>query len=144
LPALTLTGPVAGSAAAATGIQAQTIESGVDVQVGTNLQAVSANANTTPQTPAFCVQQKDTGGEATLEVAAVGIGGLPTTVTANLLRSVDGGLTWQTFATALPLFASGVGAISEAIHVTPGLYALALSALALGGATGVNLVVTRS
>lgn len=145
MPSMTLTGPVPGSAAAATGLQPQTLESGVQVQVGTNLQAASANANTTPQTPAFTIQPAPGGGERTLNLSAVGIGAVPTTVTANLLVSYDGGTTWQTFATAIPLVAAGVAAVSELIHMAGGaLFAVALSALTLGGATGVNILATLS
>jgi len=143
MPSLTLTGPVPGSAGAATGLQPSTIESGVDVQVGTNITAAAASANT-PQTPAFCIPTAPGGTERTLEVFAVGIGGLPTTVTANLLRSPDGGTTWQVIVTNMPLFAAGIGAVSEAIHLTAGLYALSVPTLTLGGATGVNLVVNLS
>lgn len=145
MPAFTLTGPVPGSAAAATGLQPQTLDAGVSVQVATNLQVASGAPNTTPQGPAFCVQPRSDLGDRTINFSAQGIGGLPTTVTANLLASYDGGATWQTFATNMALFAAGVGAQAEAIHVPGGvLLAVALSALALGGATGVNIIASVS
>lgn len=147
MPSFILTNPVPGSAAAiAGGLQPCTIDPGCTVQVGTNLQAASGSPNTTPQTPAFTVQPTPGGGDRTLNVSAVGIGGVPTTVTANLLVSYDNGATWQTFATNIALVAAGVAAVTELLHLTGGpLYAFALSALALGGsATGVNIVVSAS
>lgn len=145
MPSTTLTNPVPGSAAAATGLQPYTLEPGVQIQAGTNIQAASANANTTPQSPAFTVQPTPGGGDRTLNVSAQGIGAVPTTVTANLLVSYDGGSTWQTFATNIALVAAGVAAVNEILHVTGGaLYAFALSTLTLGAATGVNLIVSLS
>lgn len=146
MPSVMLTNPVPGSAAAnAGGLQPYTLEPGVQIQVGTNIQAASGAPNTTPQTPAFTVQPTPGGGDRTLNVSAQGIGAIPTTVTANLLVSYDGGLTWQTFATNIALVAAGVAAVSEVLHVVGGaLYAFALSTLTLGGATGVNINVSVS
>src|SRR5579859_3856452 len=108
MPAFTLSGPVPGSAAAATGLQPQTLDAGVSVQIATALAAASGNANTTPQGPAFTVQPRGDRGDRTINFSAQGIGAIPTTVTANLLASYDGGATWQTIAVGLALCAAGV------------------------------------
>jgi hypothetical protein len=141
----TLTGPVPGSAAAAAGLQPQTLEPGTVVQVGTNITAQAASS-ITPQTPVFALAAGHGTANKTLTVSAQGIGGLPTTVTAYLLGSWDGGLTWQPLSSALNLFATGAGAPQQVISLTAGpLYTLAISALTLGTlCTGVNLLVSQS
>lgn len=146
MPTFTLTGPVPGSAAAATGLQPQTIEPGVPVQVGTNIAAQAATG-ITPQTPVFLVQPRGDGGDHSMNVEAIGIGGLPTTVTVNLLASYDGGATWQLTqnGNALALFTAGAGTVQVIKNLVAGaLYAFSISALTLGGATGVNLNVSLS
>lgn len=144
MPTYTLTNPVWTAAGATAGtLQPYFLDAGSIVQCGTNLGAVSGAPNTTPQTPVFTILERPDGGERTLNVSAIGIGAVPTTVTANLLVSYDSGSTWQTFATSIALVAGGVAANSQILHVAAGaLFAFALSTLTLGGATGVNIDVT--
>jgi hypothetical protein len=142
MPVFTLTGPVPGSAAAATGLQPSTLEAGVNTQVGTNIQASAATA-TTPQTPVFAVQPRGDGGDRTLTIAAVPIGALSGTsaLTVNLLASYDGGTTWEIYALGLVLLVAA-GSLTAAVvkNVASGpLYAMATSGLVLGTATGYNV-----
>ncbi|HLZ90204.1 MAG TPA: hypothetical protein VKQ28_00715 [Candidatus Acidoferrum sp.] len=147
MPSYILTGPVPGSAAAATGLQPSTIESGGTNQVATNLQAVAAS-QVTPQSSVFTVQPRGDGGDRTLTIEGVGIGAVPTAASVNLLVSYDGGLTWGLYAgaTAQALFAAGVATPAIYKNVVAGpLYALSTSGtFTLGGATGINLVVSLS
>ena len=146
MPSFILTGPVPGSAQAATGLSPVTIESGVNVQVATNLQAQAASA-ITPQTPVFAIQAAPGGGDRTITIAQQGIGGIPTNVVVNLLASYDGGTTWQVYASGsgLQLVNAGVPSAQQARGSVAGpLFSLAISALTLAPATGVNLYVTVS
>lgn len=144
MPEIQLTNPVPGSAAANISLQPATLESGVTVQVGTNIQAAAGSANT-PQTPAFTMQPSPGGADRTMNISGQGIGALPTTVTANLLASYDSGATWQIFASNIQLFVAGVAQEVQAIHVVAGpLFCFAVATLALGSATGVNLNVSIS
>jgi hypothetical protein len=143
-----LTGPVPGTAAANTGLQPSTIESGLPVQVGTNI-TVASGSSTGPQTSVFALQPAPGGGPRTLTIAAQGIGAIPTAINANLLVSYDNGNTWQLYSaagTAMPLFAAGVGTNFPVPNVDAGpLFALSCSGtFTLGGASGVNLIVTLS
>jgi hypothetical protein len=145
MPYATLTGPVPGSAAAAFGLQPQTLEPGTTIQVGTNI-TVQGATSITPQTSVFGLTRGRTDTPKSLTISAQGIAGLPTTVTAFLLMSTDGGLTWQPASASLALFATGAGAPQQVTNLTAGpLYALCVSALTLGAAaTGVNLLVSES
>jgi hypothetical protein len=140
MPALTLTGPVPGSAAAATGLQPQTLESGASVQIGTNLTLAAGSANT-PQTPAFCVPPRGDGGDRTLNVtpAPVPPAGTITTLTVNLLVSYDGGTTWEVYQSSGAMGGAPLLSTQFKNVVSGPLYSLAAVTLALGTATGVNL-----
>jgi hypothetical protein len=138
-----LTNPVPGSAAALISLQPATIESGVTVQVGTNIAAQGATP--TPQTPAFAIQPAPGGADRTLNLSAQGIGALPTTVTVTLLASTDGGATWQIYLSNIALFAAGVATEIQPLHMVSGpLFAFVITTLVLGGATGVNLIASLS
>lgn len=139
----TLTNPIwTATLAAAGNLQPETIETGWLVQVTPSPGLAVAGVALTPQTPVFTLQPKQDGGPRTLEVSVVGIGGVPTTVTAQLLSSSDNGLTWQNEGSTLALVATSTPAPQQ-ITVTQGrLYALNLSALTLGTATQVNLFVS--
>lgn len=145
MPYATLTGPVPGSAAAPFGLQPQTLEPGTTIQVGTNI-TVQGASSIVPLTPVFVLALSRPYGPKSLTISAQGIGGLPTTVTAFLIMSTDGGLTWQLASGSLALFATGAGAPQQVTNLTAGpLYALAVSVLTLGAAaTGINLLVSES
>jgi hypothetical protein len=140
MPSFTLTGPVPGSAAAATGLQPSTLESGVPVQIGTNIQVAAATANT-PQTPAFCVAARGDGGDRTLNVTPVPIAsnGTITTLTVNLLVSYDGGASWELYASSGAMGGATLPSMQFKNVVAGPLYSLAAATLVLGTATGVNL-----
>lgn len=106
----------------------------------TPLTAASGAPDTTPQGGSFGVAPNPGSTDTTLELSAVGIGAVPTTVTANLLVSFDNGATWQDFATNLTLVATSKAAAQTVQHLVAGpLYAIALSAVTLGSATGVSI-----
>lgn len=140
MPVFTLSGPVPGSAAAATGLQPSTIESGVPMQIGTNIQAAAGTGNT-PQTPVFAVQPRGDGGDRTLNVTPVPIAanGTITTLTVNLLASYDNGASWEVYGTSNALGGAPLQSAQFKNVVAGPLYSLAAATLALGTATGVNL-----
>jgi hypothetical protein len=140
LPALTLTGPIPGSAAAATGLQPSTIEAGVPTQIATALTAAAGSVNT-PQSPTFCVQPRGDGGDRTLNVTAVPTpgNGTITTLTVNLLASYDGGTTWEIYATSGAMGGAGLPSAQFKNVVAGPLYSLAAATLTLGTATSFNL-----
>lgn len=140
MPTFTLTGPIPGSAAAATGLQPQTIETGVQTQIATGLTAAAATVNT-PQTPVFCVQPRGDHGDRTLNVTAVPTpaGGTITTLTVNLLASYDNGANWEIYATSGAMGGAGLPSAQFKNVVAGPLYTLAAATLTLGTATSVNL-----
>ena len=113
------------------------------------LAAASGSPATAPQGGVFSISPSPSGEDITLVVTADGVGAVPTTVTANLLVSDSGqtpsSMVWQEFATAAPLVTAGVAIASEFLHLTAGrVWAIALSALTLGSATGVNIYASIS
>lgn len=106
-------------------------------------QNIVANAITTNGAQlAFTFSPSRSGLPRTLSFQAVGAGAVPTTVTANLQSSFDGGTTWQNeqTATGMPLVATGTGLVAVAQNCASGkLYRLNVGTLTLGSATSVTI-----
>jgi len=87
----------------------------------------------------MCPQAPDTH-DRTLWLSAIGAGAVPTTATADLEGSSDGGVTWQKVATALALVATSVATMQKVTNVGPGiLLRINLTTLTLGGASSVTI-----
>lgn len=77
-----------------------------------------------------------------LTLEAVGAGAVPTTVTANLTASSDGGTTYQTYGSngSIALVATSTGTIAIISNLVSGLiYQLSIGTLTLGSATSVTV-----
>jgi hypothetical protein len=103
------------------------------------------NAATTTTLPAigfvpFTVPASRGGGPYVLYLEAVGASAVPTTVTAQLTCSLDGGVTFQNLGSAINLVATSAGTVAIVTNVVPGaIYLLTLTALTLGSATSVTV-----
>ena len=80
-----------------------------------------------------------------LTLQAIGVGAsVPTTCTANVEQSNDGGVTWQpvgTAGTAIALVAAAVGTAYRLLNIGPGpQYRINVTTLTLGNATSVNII----
>src|SRR5579862_4260749 len=138
MPAFTLTGNIPGSAAAAAvGLQPQTLDAGVSVQIGTAITAAAGSGNT-PQTPCFCLQTRLDGGDRSLLIVPEP-NGTVTTLTVNLLASYDNGATWQVFGTSGAMGGAPLQAAEFKNLPAGALFSLACATLVLGTATSLNL-----
>lgn len=80
------------------------------------------------------------GGPEVLLFEAVGAGAVPTTVTAQLQASLDGGTTFQNLGAPINLVATGTGTIAVVTNMAAGaVYQLTLTAVTLGSATSVTI-----
>lgn len=118
------------------------------LDAGTPFLAVNAAAATGASAIQFSSQRRESGGARTLNVQAVGAGAVPTTVTANLEASSDGGSTFQPYGsqgTGLTLVATSVGTQQQVGDLIPGIiYRINITSLTIGSATSVSVWVTES
>lgn len=94
--------------------------------------------------PIFCVQPSAIGTKRTVSLAARGAGAVPTTVTATLYESSDGGTTWNAHAAAYNLIATGIATDAQVDIVAGLLYQVLETALTLGTATSASVDVIVS
>jgi hypothetical protein len=96
----------------------------------------------------FVVQPGGAGAARTLNLEAIGTGAVPTTVTANVEQTNDGGATWQAVGTAgtgIALVATGTGTAFNLTNLVAGpVYRLNVTTLTLGSATAAVIVGTLS
>ena len=107
-------------------------------------QNIVANAITTTGTQlAFAFSPSRSGLPRTLSFTAQGASGvMPTTVTANLQSSADGGTTWENeqTATGMPLVATSTGLVAVVTNCAAGKqYRLRVGTLTLGSAASVTI-----
>lgn len=96
-------------------------------------------ATTTGAQQQFGVRQTPDGQPRTLLLQAVG-STMPTTLTAQLQASNDGGTTFQNIGATLPIVATSTGAPQSVSGIVPGaVYQLNITALTLGSAGSVTV-----
>lgn len=113
------------------------------LQSGNPTPVVNAATSTTLPVGAvvpFTLSPASGGGPRTISFEAIGAGAVPTTVTAQLQASEDGGVTFQNLGAAINLVSTGAGSIQAIPNLDPGLvYQLTLTAVTLGTATSVTI-----
>lgn len=140
-PTYTLTNPVWTAALATAGqLQAYLLDAGSLIQIVSGITA--AGSALTPQTPVFAIPLKQDGGPRTLEVSAVGVAAVPTTVSVQLLSSSDNGATWQNEGSALAVVAASTPAPQQVTVSSGKMYAMNVSSLTLGGASSVSVLAS--
>jgi hypothetical protein len=95
----------------------------------------------------FTVAPRRDGGDRTLSFSAQGIGAIPTAVTIDLESNSDGLLVnfneYGAAGTGLVLVAASEPTDQQVKNVTAGnVYLVNITTLTLGGATGVNIILT--
>jgi hypothetical protein len=128
------------------------IDPGYSVHVVQAAAAVNnapiGTAATAGNTVEFSVQPRADAGNRQANFSAIGNGGaVPTTVTVDLLaKKTDaaGNIVWTKYAAGLTLVAAGVNTDQQVNLVGGQVYRLNISALTLGGASSVDLVVSGS
>lgn len=90
--------------------------------------------------PIFTVQPRTGGGDRTLSLSARSVAAVPTTLTASVYESSDGGTTWSLHQAGLALVASTVATNAQVLHLVAGLlYQVLVTTLTLGSATSVSV-----
>src|SRR5215475_11281274 len=106
--------------------------------VGTICAVTGALTTTGASTFIFALPVTADGQDRTLWLAAIGAGAVPTTVTADLEASFDGGATWQKIATGLALVAASAAAAQKVLNAPRGVpLRINVTTLTLGGASSV-------
>ena len=104
---------------------------------GVKVAVVNPAATTTgtAQSYQFAIEGAPGKGDHTLALGVIGASAVPTTVTANLEVSFDGGVSWQIYASALALVASTVATAAVIKNVVSGLlYRVNATAVTIGSA----------
>lgn len=88
-------------------------------------------------------------GDRTLTLEGIGVGAaVPTTLTANVEQSNDGGVTWQpvgTAGTGIALVAATVGTAFRLLNIGPGpIYRINVTTYTAGAATSAVVIGTLS
>jgi hypothetical protein len=121
------------------GLTPYTLDAGTSVLL---FQGAAAAASTI----LFVVQPRGDGGDRTIVLQALGVGGSLTTVTANLEASDDGGATFQPYGasgTGIALVATGVGTSQKVLDVVAGkIYRVNVTTLVLNTATAAQVIGT--
>lgn len=115
-------------------------------------QTLAANAGigSSLTNPRFGVDSGPTERGRTLNLHGSGISStgapiVPTTVTASLYSSSDGGVTWNLYQAAIPLGATTIFTDVQVLNVVPGLlYQILITTLTLGSASSVSVDATLS
>jgi len=119
------------------------------LETGGSPQSV-VNAATSTTLPAgavvpFAISPARGGGPTTVTFEAVGASAVPTTVTAQLQVSEDGGTTFQNYGSALNLVAASVGTVAAVANMISGvIYKLTLTTLTIGSAVSVTVYAAVS
>lgn len=91
----------------------------------------------------FSFPARGDGGDRTLALSVIGLDAVPTTATADLECSADGGTTWQKHSNAIALAATTVATTQRVTNLVAGLlYRINLTTLTLGSATSVSVWAT--
>lgn len=105
--------------------------------ISTAISATGANANT------FAIPVRQNNMARTIAFSAVGASAVPTTVTANLESSHDGGTTWQIYASAIAFVAATVATTQIVQNVCSGLlYRFNVTTFTVGSAVTVTIWAT--
>src|SRR5271154_5503322 len=129
----------------AAGADPVALEPGVTVTLASLITAaqVKSAAGTTATrltNPLFSVFPRGDGGDRTLNLQVNSVTAVPTTLTASLYSSSNGGASWNLFQAAIALVASTVATDVQVLHLTAGLiYTLLVTTLTLGSATNVSV-----
>lgn len=134
------------------GLPPAIIEPGFPVVLARNIGAVQTVANAGASTgaisatgveatnPFFTLGPSGISTGRTLNLSARGVGAVPTTVSAQVYKSTDGGTTWSAYGAAVPLIVAGVATDGQVVNLVDGpIYQVLVPTLTLGGATGVNV-----